>query len=43
MIIAQKKIVIYTSGFVQDFHPIFVAIVVTLTEKVIVVTLTKKL
>ena len=33
MIIAQKKILIYSSGFVQDVYPIFVVIGVTFTKK----------
>ena len=33
MIIAQKKILIYSSGFVEDVYPIFVVIGVTLTKK----------
>ena len=33
MAIAQKKTFIYTSGFAQDVHPIFVLIVVSLTKK----------
>ena len=33
MMIARKKILIYTSGFVQDVHASFEVIVVTLSKK----------
>ena len=33
MVIAQKKVFIYASGFVQDVHSIFVVTVVTWTKK----------